>query len=252
MAKDFERTPSGGGISNIVEDVTPQLGADLDANGFGITFSELLDIILDTDIVAGNAILLSGAAAGELTDADAVQSFLAITPHINQADTAGYNGILLDVTETATGSGVKNLIDLQVGSSSKFTVDNAGQITKGQVIESLSYAVSDETTALTTGTAKITFRMPYAFTLTDVRSNVTTAPTDATLTVDINETGSTILSTKLTIDSTEKTSTTAATAVVISDTALADDAQMTIDIDQIGSTVAGAGLKVTLIGYRTL
>ncbi len=116
--------------------------------------------------------------------------------------------------------------------------------------ESLVIPCSDETTALTTGSAKVTFRMPYAFTLTAVRASATTAPTGATLTVDINETGTTILSTKLTIDATEKTSTTAATPAVISDAALADDAEITIDIDQIGSSVAGAGLKVILLGYR--
>jgi len=68
-------------------------------------------------------------------------------------------------------------------------------------------------------------------------------------TVDINEGGTSILSTKLTIDNTEKTSTTAATAAVISDTALADDAEITIDIDQIGDGTA-KGLKITLIGTR--
>lgn len=112
-------------------------------------------------------------------------------------------------------------------------------------------ACSDETTALTTGTAKVTFRMPYAFTLTAVRASVTTAPTGSVLTVDINEGGATILSTKITIDATEKTSTTAATPPVISDASLADDAEITIDIDTVGSTIAGAGLKVTLIGYAS-
>jgi hypothetical protein len=109
-------------------------------------------------------------------------------------------------------------------------------------------ACSDETTALTTGAAKVTFRMPFAMTLTAVRASVTTAPTGSVLTVDINEGGVSILSTKLTIDASEKTSTTAATPVVISDTALADDAEITIDIDGVGSTVAGAGLKIYLIG----
>ena len=118
--------------------------------------------------------------------------------------------------------------------------------------ESFVIAVSDETTSLTTGTAEVTFRMPYAFTLTDVRASVTTAPTGATVIVDINETASTILSTKLSIDASEKTSTTAATPPVISDATLADDAEITIDIDQVGSTIAGAGLKVYLIGYQTI
>lgn len=116
------------------------------------------------------------------------------------------------------------------------------------VTTAIPIAVSDETTALTTGTAKVTFRMPFAFTLTAVRASVTTAPTGSVLTVDINEGGASILSTKLTIDAGEKTSVTAATPAVISDTALADDAEITIDIDTVGSTVAGAGLKVYLIG----
>ncbi|EPR09865.1 hypothetical protein M527_06985 [Sphingobium indicum IP26] len=117
--------------------------------------------------------------------------------------------------------------------------------------ESLIVACSDETTALTVGAAKITFRMPYAFTLTGVRASVTTAPTGSVLTVDINEGGSSILSTKLTIDASEKTSSTAATPAVISDSALADDAEITIDIDGVGSTIAGAGLKVYLIGHQS-
>ena len=111
-------------------------------------------------------------------------------------------------------------------------------------------ACSDESTNLTTGTAKVTFRAPYAFTLTGVRASVNTAPTGSTLIVDINEGGSTVLSTKLSIDASEKTSTTAASAAVISDSAIADDAEITIDIDQIGSTIAGKGLKVALIGTR--
>lgn len=117
--------------------------------------------------------------------------------------------------------------------------------------ENIIIACSDETTAITTGTAKRTFRMPYAFTLTAVRASVTTAPTGSTIIIDINEAGGSILSTKLSIDVSEKTSTTAASAAVISDGALADDAEITIDFDQVGSTIAGAGVKVYFIGSRT-
>lgn len=109
-------------------------------------------------------------------------------------------------------------------------------------------ACSDETTPLTSGSAKVTFRMPYAFTLSAVRASLTTAQASGSiLTVDINEGGASILSTKLTIDNTEKTSTTAAAAAVISDSALANDAEITIDIDQVGDGTA-KGLKVYLIG----
>jgi hypothetical protein len=70
--------------------------------------------------------------------------------------------------------------------------------------------------------------------------------------VDINNGANSTLSTKLSIDASEKTSATAASAAVI-DTDyddIAADAEITIDIDQIGSTIAGKGLKVILKGTR--
>lgn len=136
----------------------------------------------------------------------------------------------------------------QAGNDAVTTMQDIANLTN---VQSIVVAASDETTALATGTAKVTFRMPYAFTLTSVRASLTTAQASGSIfTVDINGGGTTILSTKLTIDNTEKTSTTAATPPVISDSSLADDAEITIDIDQIGNGTA-KGLKVTLIGRRT-
>lgn len=122
--------------------------------------------------------------------------------------------------------------------------------------ECIIIPVSDEDTPLSAGTAKITFRMPYAFTLLTsplgVRGMVKTAATGGTLlTVDINEGGVSILSTKLTFNAGSKTTVGASTPAVISDTSLADDAEMAIDIDNVGSTIAGTGLKIALIGYQT-
>jgi hypothetical protein len=118
----------------------------------------------------------------------------------------------------------------------------------GTPTESMVIAVGDETTEITAGTAKVTFRMPYAFTLTAVRASLNVASSSGTPTVDINESGVSVLSTKITIDTTEKTSTTAAVAAVISDPALADDAEITIDIDVAGT--GATGLKVYLIGHQ--
>lgn len=141
------------------------------------------------------------------------------------------------------------LVDLSAYLTTSTAASTYGTITQAKT-EYLVLAASDETTALTTGTSKVTFRMPYAMTLTGVRCSLATAQTSGSiLTVDVNESGTTILSTKLTIDNTEKTSTTAATAAVISDSALADDAEITIDIDQVGDGTA-KGLKVALIGTR--
>ena len=176
---------------------------------------------------------------------------------VPQSLAAGTDGQVLKVvsgapawTTPGAGSGVVETIVAGTGITVDDT-DPANPIvtaTASSPVTAIPIACSDEASALTTGTAKVTFRMPFGFTLTGVRASVKTAPTGSELTVDINEGGSSILSTKLTIDASEKTSTTAATPAVISDTALADDAEITIDIDTVGSTVAGAGLKVYLIG----
>lgn len=114
----------------------------------------------------------------------------------------------------------------------------------------IGIACSDETTALTTGTAKGTFKMPYAMVVTSVRAELTTAQASGSIfTVDINKNGTSIISTKLTIDNTEKTSDTAVTPPVISTAALAKGDEITVDIDQIGNGSA-KGLKVWLMGTR--
>ena len=121
-------------------------------------------------------------------------------------------------------------------------------VLKTAVPWSQQIACSDLTTALTTGTGKAYFRIPYGVTLTAVRASLFVAQTSGSIfTVDINENGTTILSTKLTIDNTEKTSVTAVTPAVISDTSLTDDSEITFDIDQVGDGTA-KGLIITLIG----
>lgn len=61
-----------------------------------------------------------------LTSGSSVQYVSNITPTITQSGTAGYTALLINPTETSTGSGAKNLIDAQVGGTSKFKVANTG------------------------------------------------------------------------------------------------------------------------------
>jgi len=143
------------------------------------------------------------------------------------------------------GSAVSGNVATYSGTTGKLIADGGASIAdlKKQAIQ---VAVSDETTNLTTGTAKLTFRMPWAMTLTEVRSSLSVASSSGLVTVDIKESGTTIFSTALSIDATEKTSTTAATPAVLSDTALADDAEITVDITAAGT--GAKGLKVSLLG----
>lgn len=117
--------------------------------------------------------------------------------------------------------------------------------------EVLGIAAGDETTPLTVGTNKVTFRLPYKMTITGVRATLTTAQTVGDqLTIDINANGASILSTRITIDNTEKTSVTATTPPVIASPNQADDVEITVDVDQVGSSADAAGLKIWIIGTR--
>jgi hypothetical protein len=64
----------------------------------------------------------------------------------------------------------------------------------------------------------------------------------------VKKNGTTVFSTTVTIDATEKTSKTAATAAVLSTTALADDDELTFIVSTAGTGAAGA--KVTILGTR--
>lgn len=120
---------------------------------------------------------------------------------------------------------------------------------------SLIVPCSDEASAVSVGTSKRSFAMPWTMLLTRApKANLVTAQVSGTIfTVDVNVSGATILPTKITIDNTETTSETAATPAVLSTAAyrILADAIVTIDVDQIGNGTA-KGLKVTFFGVRQL
>lgn len=65
-------------------------------------------------------------ASGTLSAASGVQAGITVAPTINQSSTGGYDALSINPTETATGSGEKNLIHAKVGGTSKFKVANDG------------------------------------------------------------------------------------------------------------------------------
>ena len=141
---------------------------------------------------------------------------------------------------------------LGAGTAGKFLTTQGASSDPTYTNPTLSFIVSltaeDGDATVADNLAQI--RMPFAFEVTGVSAFCNTAPTGAGLTFDITEAGSTILSTLLTIDATEKTSTTAATPAVISDSTLATDAIIGFNCDVIGSTLAGAGIKIIIKGYE--
>lgn len=79
------------------------------------------------------------AITGTISNSSGIIYGVNLTPTYNQSGTAGYTALLINPTETATGSGAKNLIDAQVGGSSKFSVDNNGNIRAAALLNTASF-----------------------------------------------------------------------------------------------------------------
>ena len=176
--------------------------------------------------------------------------------HLNHTDSvilAG-NNVTTDANNTVFVPNIKvaDGFKMPTGATDTYvlTTDATGVGTWQANIDALQIAASDETTDLTTGITT-TMRAPYAMELTDVRASVTTAPIGADITVDVTANGTTIFSTIISIDDGSKTSVGSASPRVISTTSIPDDAEIKVDIKTVGSTTIGAGLKLSLIGYKS-
>lgn len=128
-----------------------------------------------------------------------------------------------------------------------YSMDDAGTETSlSAIVEHTArwiafYIDGDLTTAL-----EASFVAPCALTITNVKSSVGTAPTDADLILDIHKNGTTVFTTqgnRPTIAAGETTDDSAAPDV----TTIAAGDRITIQIDQIGSTVPGANLGATVV-----
>ena len=158
------------------------------------------------------------------------------------------------IVPRADGQGAIGTASLKWGAG-HFDALNVGT-PKVTGIESFTIAVSDETTSLLTGDDKVKFLMPYAFTLTEVKAFVSTAPTGAALTLEVTEGGASnhINSSAISISAGANTANTTSFGSgggTNPDANIAEDAVIGVNISQKGSTVAGSGLKVTLIGYQS-
>lgn len=83
--------------------------------------------LLSNTSATGSIFRIGSAFGSPFNASSGLQNFLTVDPIINQSGTAGYTGLLINPTETATGSGTKRLIDAQVGGASRFSVDNTGK-----------------------------------------------------------------------------------------------------------------------------
>jgi hypothetical protein len=96
-----------------------------------------------------------------------------------------------------------------------------------------------------TGTARLYNDSGRTLTISSVRASVGTAPTGASVIVDVNKNGTTIFTTQSARPTIAASGFTATGTPAVTTWAAGD--YLTVDIDQIGSTVAGADLTVTVV-----
>jgi hypothetical protein len=112
----------------------------------------------------------------------------------------------------------------------------------------------DKDISATTKAAIIPY-FPYNLEVSELVLEVDTAPTGSNIQVDINVDGVSFLTTVISIDATELSSTTATTIYAINTATFTDSripkgSSITVDIDQIGSTVPGQNLVLIINGER--
>jgi hypothetical protein len=119
---------------------------------------------------------------------------------------------------------------------------NASELT--QIPRHLQIRLVGSGSAVTLGTGLTgDFRLPDPFAIKRVGAYTDTAGTGGVLALDINVSGSSILSTTISIDSTHKSSTSATSSAVISDGSVLANEVVTFDVDSIHTT-ASNGLTV--------
>ncbi len=205
--------------------------------------------VLDNNNADGIGIEISAAVSGSDVN-------LIITNTSGENLAFNYSEFLTDSTLQGTGvtsfNGLTGEVTIAAIAThlSELLQDENNRTVKDSDIERWNFlvigsAASDENTDITNGVAKLTFPAPVNMRLTRVpRITLNSAPTGSSVVFDINVNGVSILNTKISIDSTEKTSESAEVPGVLKTTDIPDGAEISIDVDQKGVTEAGKGIKV--------
>lgn len=114
-----------------------------------------------------------------LSSGNGIQIGLDIAPTVSQSSTGGYTALLINPTESSTGSGAKLLIDAQVGSASQFSVTNAGRVTTtGGVAQRVLTITSSATPTINTNLYDAVTITALATAITSMTTNLTGTPSN--------------------------------------------------------------------------
>ena len=217
----------------------------------------LFKVVTITDNTTWFSLSVTHISSGHNPIANNELCSLALLPYY--APGAGSGDIATDLIwdvkgDAVFGSGSNTAVRMAAGSNGQLMVydsTQSGGVKVAWLPTEIGVQVGAVAADLAVGTDLNSFVMPYDMIVTDVYADVKVAPVGSTLVIDINKVTTTTLSTKLSIDSTETSSQTAATPAVISDSNFPRGTKISFDVDQVGSTTAGQELTIFLFGYKT-
>lgn len=175
--------------------------------------------------------------------------------------TTGAKGIVQlagDLAGTATSPTVPGLAN-KINTSEKGAangvaqLDGSGKVSPGQLQTSnitkvLPYSYLGSL-SVGAGTFRLYNDMGTTWTITGVRASAGTAPTGASIIVDVNKNGTTIFTTQGNRPTIAISGNTSGNVTNMDVTTVAAGEYLTVDIDQVGSTIAGADLTVQVEVY---
>ena len=249
---DFYTKPTGGSLA---------LRSTILSNGnFGINVASptaRLHVVGTTSDNSASGLLVQSAALSPLFQVrndGAVSmgsSSPATTAVLDVSSTT--RGALMPRMTTAQRTGISSpangLIVYDTDINNLFVYQNNRWVSTAPV-EVMMVAASDETSDLTVGDDKRTFRAPFALTIVNVKIDVVSAPSTTSIQVDIRNNGTSIFSTMPTIASGSFSSLATPGTLNPSFVSVANDNPIAIDIKNIGIPTAGKGLKATIYYIR--
>jgi hypothetical protein len=211
--------------------VTELTGIEVAAttNNGGGTVANAYGVLVDTPVLAGGA--STGAVSGVYvrSQTGATSNYAIYT----QLGTVRF-GDMLDMSTNK----ISNLAD---PTNAQEAVTKAYADQKARKI--LPYSNTGTLTVLT-GTHRIYNDSGQTWTIISVRASVGTAPTGASVIIDVNKNGTTIFSTQANRPTIAVSGNTSGLVNTMSTTSVTNGEYLTIDIDQIGSTIAGGDLTL--------
>lgn len=210
-------------------------------------FTNLNTDKLEAADITGKAPLASPTFTGTVTLPVALTGVLRADTGVVSVDT--------DITDLVTAASLTLAGKVELATSTEINTgtDTTRAMPVDQFVASnrnvryILYRVIDSATNNATGTTLGgDLEIPFTGTITEIGAYVDTAGTTGLMTIDVNKNGTTIMTTnKVTLDSTEKSSRTAATAAALTTTAITAGDLITVDVDAIQTTPA-KGLTIRL------